>query len=72
MQEGKVVGIAFQGFSGDVAQNVGYISDAGHQHFLTDIQDGKYDRYMDLSIGIANTLNPRCARRSAWPMTTAV
>jgi len=59
IQEGKVVGVAFQGFSGDVAQNVGYmIPTPVIQHFLDDIKDGHYDRYMDLSIGIQNTLNP--------------
>jgi S1-C subfamily serine protease len=59
MQGGKVVGVAFQGFSGDVAQNVGYmIPTPVIGHFLQDVADGKYDRYMDLSIGIANTLNP--------------
>lgn len=59
LQGGKVVGVAFQGFSGDVAQNVGYmIPTPVIQHFLDDIKDGKYDRYMDLSVGIANTLNP--------------
>jgi S1-C subfamily serine protease len=59
MQEGKVVGVAFQGFSGDVAQNVGYmIPTPVIRHFLKDIEDGHYDRYMDLSIGIFNTLNP--------------
>ncbi len=64
LQNGKVVGVAFQGFSGDVAQNVGYmIPTPVIQHFLDDIKDGKYDRYMDLSIGIANTLNP--AKRKA-------
>jgi len=59
MQGEKVVGVAFQGFSGDVAQNVGYmIPTPVIQHFLNDVKDGHYDRYMDLSIGIANTLNP--------------
>src|SRR3954453_2118068 len=59
MQEGKVVGVAFQGFSGDVAQNVGYmIPPPVIRHFLKDIEDGHYDRYMDLSIGTFNTLNP--------------
>src|SRR6202011_1228632 len=59
LQDGKVVGVAFQGFSGDVAQNVGYmIPTPVIQHFLDDIKDGHYDRYMDLSIGIQNTLNP--------------
>ena len=59
MQGFKVVGVAFQGFSGDVAQNVGYmIPTPVIRHFLEDIKDGHYDRYMDLSIGVANTLNP--------------
>jgi len=59
LQDGKVVGIAFQGFSGDVAQNVGYmIPTPVIRHFLKDIEDGHYDRYMDLSISVANTLNP--------------
>jgi len=63
LQNGKVVGVAFQGFSGDVAQNVGYmIPTPVIQHFLDDIKDGKYDRYMDLSLGIANTLNPAMRR----------
>ena len=35
LQEGKVVGVAFQGYSGDVAQNVGYmIATPVLQHFL--------------------------------------
>jgi S1-C subfamily serine protease len=52
LQDGKVVGVAFQGYSGDVAQNVGYmIPTPVIKHFLRDIKDGKYDRYMDLSIG---------------------
>jgi len=59
LQDGKVVGVAFQGFSGDVAQNVGYmIPTPVIRHFLKDIEDGHYDRYMDLSISVANTLNP--------------
>ncbi len=52
MQDGKVVGVAFQGFSGDVAQNVGYmIPMPVVKHMLKDVEDGSYDRYMDLSIG---------------------
>jgi S1-C subfamily serine protease len=52
LQDGKVVGVAFQGYSGDVAQNVGYmIPTPVIKHFLQDIKDGHYDRYMDLSIG---------------------
>jgi hypothetical protein len=42
-----------------VAQNVGYmIPTPVIRHFLKDIEDGHYDRYMDLSVGIANTQNP--------------
>jgi S1-C subfamily serine protease len=64
MQEGYVVGVAFQGYSGDVAQNVGYmIPTPVIQHFLDDIRDGKYDRYVDLSIGTFPVLNP--AQRKA-------
>ena len=59
MQDGKVVGVAFQGYSGDVAQNVGYmIPTPVIRHFLKDVEDGRYDRYMDLSISFFNTLNP--------------
>ena len=64
MQNGKVVGIAFQGYSGDVAQNVGYmIPTPVIKHYLKDIADGHYDRYMDLSIGTFPMLNT--AQRSA-------
>jgi S1-C subfamily serine protease len=58
MQDQKVVGIAFQGYSGDVAQNVGYmIPTPVIRHFLTDISDGHYDRYVDLSINFFKLLN---------------
>jgi S1-C subfamily serine protease len=52
LQNGTVVGVAFQGFSGDVAQNVGYmIPTPVVKHFLKDVEDGNYDRYMDLAVG---------------------
>ena len=51
LQGGKVVGVAFQGLSGADAQNVGYmIPTPVVKHFLKDIEDGHYDRYMDLAI----------------------
>ncbi len=51
LQGGKVVGVAFQGFSGRVAQNVGYIIPVPVIHrFLKDVEDGKYDHYVDLAI----------------------
>jgi len=64
LQNGKVVGVAFQGYSGDVAQNVGYmIPTPVIQHFLKDVSDGRYDRYVDLSVGTFPLLNP--AQRKA-------
>lgn len=58
MQNGKVVGVAFQGFSGRVAQNVGYMIPVPViQRFLKDVEDGSYDHYVDLAIndfGIEN------------------
>jgi len=59
LQDGKVIGVAFQGFSGEVAQNVGYMIPVPVvQRFLKDIEDGHYDRYMDLSISTFSLLNP--------------
>lgn len=64
LQNGRVVGVAFQGYSGAVAQNVGYIIPVPVvQRFLQDIQDGRYDKYMDLSVTTFNLLNP--AHRAA-------
>ncbi|WP_078813545.1 S1C family serine protease [Prosthecobacter debontii] len=51
IQEGKVVGVAFQGFSGRVAQNVGYIIPVPVvERFLKDVEDGHYDHYVDLAV----------------------
>jgi len=59
LQEGKVVGVAFQGYSGDVAQNVGYmIPTPVIARFLKDIEDGRYDHYMELGAGTFPLLNP--------------
>ena len=64
MQNGKVVGVAFQGFSGAVAQNVGYmIPTPVITRFLKDVEDGSYDRYMDLAATYFPLVNP--ALRSA-------
>ena len=44
MQDGKVVGVAFQGYSGDVAQGVAYmIPTPVINRFLKDISNGHYD-----------------------------
>jgi S1-C subfamily serine protease len=63
MQNGKVVGVAFQGYSGDVAQNVGYMIPVPViERFLKDVEDGKYDRYIDLAISYQNLFNPAARR----------
>lgn len=47
IQNGKVVGVAFQGLAS--ADNIGYmIPTTVIQHFLTDIKDGKYDGFGSL------------------------
>lgn len=59
LQNGKVVGVAFQGYSGDVAQNVGFMIPVPViRRFLTDVEDGRYDRYMDIAIAYHPLHNP--------------
>jgi S1-C subfamily serine protease len=59
MQNGKVVGVAFQGYSGDVAQGVAYmIPTPVIQRFLRDIKDGHYDKYVDLALNYSKLQNP--------------
>ena len=64
IQGTKVVGVAFQGYSGSVAQNTGYmIPTPVMRRFLKDVEDGKYDHYVDLSASDFPLLNP--AQRAA-------
>lgn len=59
MQDAKVVGVAFQGYSGDVAQGVAYmIPTPVIKRFLRDIDNGHYDEYPDLAITYAKLQNP--------------
>ncbi|HST31222.1 MAG TPA: S1C family serine protease, partial [Chthoniobacterales bacterium] len=59
MQNAKVIGVAFQGYSGDVAQGVAYmIPTPVISRFLKDIQDGRYDGYVDLGLTFAKLQNP--------------
>jgi S1-C subfamily serine protease len=59
LQDGKVVGVAFQGYSGDVAQNVGFmIPTPVVTRFLKDIASGQYDHYVDLAIDYFPLQNP--------------
>ncbi len=49
MQNGKVVGVAFQGLR--QAENIGYmIPTTVIRHFLTDIEDGRYDGFGSLGL----------------------
>jgi S1-C subfamily serine protease len=59
LQNAKVVGVAFQGYSGDVAQGVAYmIPTPVINRFLKDISDGHYDKYVDLGITFSKLQNP--------------
>jgi S1-C subfamily serine protease len=59
MQDARVVGVAFQGYSGDVAQGVAYmIPTPVINRFLKDISNGHYDEYPDLAITYAKLQNP--------------
>ena len=70
MQDGKVVGVAFQGYSGAVAQNVGYmIPTPVIRRFLKDVEDGTYDRYMDIAATYFPLVNP--AQRTALGLMDA-
>ena len=63
MQNGKVVGVAFQGYSGDVAQGVAYmIPTPVVNRFLKDVEDGRYDRYVDLGVTYSKLQNPALRR----------
>ena len=59
LQDGKVVGVAFQGYSGEVAQNVGFmIPTPVISRFLLDISKGSYTGYTDLSISYRPLISP--------------
>src|SRR5438094_2120295 len=59
MQNAKVVGVAFQGYTGDVAQGVAYmIPTPVIQRLLKDISDGRYDKYVDLAVTYLKLQNP--------------
>ena len=59
MQNAKVVGVAFQGYSGDVAQGVAYmVPTPVIRRFLKDIEDGHYNGYVDLAITYSKLQNP--------------
>ena len=62
LQEGKVVGVAFQGLRS--ADNTGYmIPTPVVRRFLTDIKDGRYDKYVDLGISDFPMFNPAMQKK---------
>src|SRR5437660_5199692 len=68
MQDAKVIGVAFQGYSGDVVQGVAYmIPTPVIRRFLTDIKDGHYDKYVDLGLTPGNLQNPAQRRYFGLP-----
>lgn len=59
LQENKVVGVAFQGYSGSQAQNTAYMIPVPViNRFLKDVADGHYDYYVDMATQTINLLNP--------------
>lgn len=69
LQDGKVVGVAFQGYSGDVAQNVGFmIPTPVIKRFLQDLSKGSYTGYTDLAVGIAPLLSPTARKALGVPL----
>lgn len=68
IQGGKVVGVAFQGLAGGGAQNVGYMIPVPVvERFLTDVEDGRYDHYVDLAIYTLPIQNPAQVKALGLP-----
>lgn len=68
LQDGKVVGVAFQGYRGDQANSTGYMIPVPViRRFLKDVEDGHYDHYMDLSIGTFPLQNPAYRKALGLP-----
>src|SRR2546428_12525155 len=59
MQNAKVVGVAFQGYSGEVAQGVAYmVPTPVINRFLKDVADAHYGGYGDPAIQHSRLQNP--------------
>jgi len=68
LQNNQVVGVAFQGYSGSVAQNTGYMIPVPViKRFLTDVEDGQYDFYVDMATATINLLNPAARKVLGLP-----
>jgi S1-C subfamily serine protease len=65
-QDGKVVGVAFQGFTG--LDNVGFfIPTPVVEHFLTDIADKRYDGFPDGGLKTGAMISPALKRERRLP-----
>jgi S1-C subfamily serine protease len=60
----KIVGVAFQGMSGNGFENIGYMVPAPViRHFLKDIEDGTHDGTPDLGVSLQKLENPDFRRK---------
>lgn len=59
IKDDRIVGVAFQGLSGDRYDSIGYmVPTPVINHFLKDIKDGKHDGTPDLGISMQKMENP--------------
>ncbi len=66
VQDGKVVGVAFQGLR--QADNTGYIIPTPViRRFLKDVEDGQYDQYVDLGVSEFPLHNPAMRKAFGLP-----
>lgn len=69
IQDGKVVGVAFQGHSGQVAQNMGFmIPTPVIKRFLRDLSKGSYTGYTDYSLEIRPLQSPTARKALGVPV----
>ncbi len=68
LQDGRVIGVAFQGVMG--AQNIGYaIPLPVIHHMLRDVADGQYHGYPELGVHTRDTRNPALRQALRLPAT---
>ena len=66
VQDGRVVGVAFQGFPG--ADNMGFFIPVPIvRHFLANLEDGRYDGFPDSGLQTASLLSPAYRRERGLP-----
>jgi S1-C subfamily serine protease len=66
VQDGRVVGVAFQGFPG--ADNMGFFIPVPIvRHFLTNLEDGRYDGFPDSGLDTTPLLSPAYRRERGLP-----